>query len=49
LPLSVASTAAVAWLVWREVRYSGSAAWGISSTLGQEEKCIGSRAGQTAS
>ncbi len=49
LPLSVASIAAVAWLVWREVRRSGSAAWGISSTLGHAEKCIGSRAGQTAS
>jgi len=48
LPSSVASIAAVAWLVWREGRRSGSAAWGIPATPGHAEKSIGSRAGQTA-
>jgi glycosyl transferase family 87 len=48
LPFSVASIAAVAWLVWRESRHGGSAAWGIPSTLGHAGKPIGSRAGQAA-
>ena len=47
LPFSVASIAAVAWLVWREGRHGGSKAWGIPSTLGHPEKPIGLLAGQT--
>ncbi|MGC1407435.1 MAG: glycosyltransferase family 87 protein [Acetobacteraceae bacterium] len=48
LPLSVASMASVAWLVWREVRHSTRTTWGSPSTLVHPQEPIGSQAGQIA-